>query len=234
MVKIEGNKNIIHLENGESLPYDVLAVNVGSRTMGADKIPGVWEHGLTTRPINDLLPKITKKENELKEAGIVPSVIICGAGAAGTELAFAFKARWAKFFGEEIKVTLVGTSDKPVPEQVEVTRAQIIRKLAEKNITFVGNKYVKEITPGGVTFTDGSTMEATVPIWATGADPQGVTAESDLDIMKGYFRVNNFLQSTSHPNVFAGGDCITMESYADKPYPTKAGVFAVREGPFIA
>ena len=115
-----------------------------------------------------------------------------------------------------------------------MTRAQIIRKLAEKNITFVGNKKVKEITPGGVTFTDGSTMEATVPIWATGADPQGVTAESDLDIMKGYFRVNNFLQSTSHPNVFAGGDCITMESYADKPYPTKAGVFAVREGPFIA
>jgi selenide,water dikinase len=25
-----------------------------------------------------------------------------------------------------------------------------------------------------------------------------------------------------------------MESYVDKPYPTKAGVYAVREGPFIA
>jgi len=52
--------------------------------------------------------------------------------------------------------------------------------------------------------------------------------------MKGFFRVNNFLQSTSHPNIFAGGDCITMESYVDKPYPTKAGVYAVRAGPFIA
>jgi NADH dehydrogenase FAD-containing subunit len=52
--------------------------------------------------------------------------------------------------------------------------------------------------------------------------------------MKGFFRVNNFLQSTSHPNIFAGGDCITMESYADKPYPTKAGVYAVRAGPIIA
>lgn len=34
--------------------------------------------------------------------------------------------------------------------------------------------------------------------------------------------------------MFAGGDCITMEDYVDKPYPTKAGVYAVRAGPFIA
>lgn len=34
--------------------------------------------------------------------------------------------------------------------------------------------------------------------------------------------------------MFAGGDCITMEDYADKPYPTKAGVYAVRAGPFVA
>lgn len=57
---------------------------------------------------------------------------------------------------------------------------------------------------------------------------------SDLATLKGYYRVNDYLQSTSHPNVFGGGDCITMENYVDKPFPTKAGVYAVREGPFIA
>ena len=47
--------------------------------------------------------------------------------------------------------------------------------------------------------------------------------------------MNDYLQSTSHPNVFAGGDCITMESYAEEGnFPPKAGVYAVREGPFIA
>jgi selenide,water dikinase len=48
--------------------------------------------------------------------------------------------------------------------------------------------------------------------------------------------VNNFLQSTSHSNVFAGGDCITMESYDHEvpAFPPKAGVYAVREGPVIA
>ena len=36
--------------------------------------------------------------------------------------------------------------------------------------------------------------------------------------------------------MFAGGDCISFETYKDrKPaFPPKAGVYAVREGPFIA
>lgn len=80
----------------------------------------------------------------------------------------------------------------------------------------------------------GKKLICNVPIWATGADPQKVSAESDLALLNGYFRVNNFLQSTSHPNVFAGGDCITMESYAVENFPPKAGVYAVREGPVIA
>ena len=62
----------------------------------------MWEHSLTTRPINELLPKIQRKEQELLSSGIVPSVVVCGAGAAGVELAFAFKHRWQKVFGAEI------------------------------------------------------------------------------------------------------------------------------------
>lgn len=52
---------------------------------------------------------------------------------------------------------------------------------------------------------------------------------------KGYFRVNEFMQSTSHPNVFGGGDCVTMVPYEhlDHPFPPKAGVYAVRGGPII-
>jgi hypothetical protein len=53
---------------------------------------------------------------------------------------------------------------------------------------------------------------------------------------KGYFRVNEYMQSTSHPNVFAGGDCVTMTPYEhlDRPFPPKAGVYAVRSGPVIS
>lgn len=235
VTKIEANANKVHLKDGRVLEYDALAVNVGSKTKAAGQVPGVWEHALTTRPINDLLPKIVRKETELKEAGIIPSVVVCGAGAAGTELSFAFKARWGKVFGEDIKVTLIGSDpDLAAPDQNVAARLQIDRKLKEKGIKYMGGHHIKEVKAGGVVLEDGTEVECTVPVWATGAEPQGVTAESDLEMLKGYFRVNKFLQSTSHPNVFAGGDCIEMEDYVDKPYPTKAGVYAVREGPYIA
>jgi len=60
--RIAGNENKIYLKNGDALDYDVLAVNVGSKTKDTGNIKGVWEHALTTRPINDLIPKIRIKE----------------------------------------------------------------------------------------------------------------------------------------------------------------------------
>ena len=40
-------------------------------------------------------------------------MVICGAGAAGTELSFSFKARWTKLFGE-VPVTLIASHDQPI------------------------------------------------------------------------------------------------------------------------
>lgn len=86
-----GKENKIYLEDKSSLDYDILAVNVGSRTRGASHTTGVWEHSLTTRPINDLLGKIERKEQWLIQNKVTPEVIVCGSGAAGIEMAFGFK-----------------------------------------------------------------------------------------------------------------------------------------------
>jgi NADH dehydrogenase FAD-containing subunit len=109
--KIIANENKILLKDGSYVDYDVLVVNVGSRTQGSYSIPGVWENSLTTRPINDMLGKIVKKENELLNGGVIPDVVVCGGGAAGTELAFGFKSRWSKLFNHDVKVTLVSNKD---------------------------------------------------------------------------------------------------------------------------
>ena len=113
--KIVANENKLYLDDGQEVEYDVLVLNVGSKTRGGKQTPGVWEHSLTTRPINDLIPKIHKKEEALLAAGIVPSVVICGSGAAGTELAFAFKARWDKVFNADINVRIVSHLDRVLP-----------------------------------------------------------------------------------------------------------------------
>ena len=53
------------------------------------------EYALTTRPIDELIPKIIKTENSLVERGIIPNVLVVGGGAAGVELSLGFKKRWS-------------------------------------------------------------------------------------------------------------------------------------------
>ena len=96
--KIEANKNTVHLEDGSSLVYDILSINIGSKSKERD-VPGVNEYALKTRPINKLLPQITVKEIEMKEKGIIPDLAVCGEGIDGVEMVFGFKARWEAYFG---------------------------------------------------------------------------------------------------------------------------------------
>jgi len=63
--KIIGKENKIELDDGTTVDYDILSLNVGSRTRGTNYIEGIWDYSLTTRPINDLLPKIHKRQAEL-------------------------------------------------------------------------------------------------------------------------------------------------------------------------
>ena len=106
--------------------------------------------------------------------------------------------------------------------------------MKSRGIDVINNAIVSEVTPTSIILEDGRVIPCDVAVWATGADAHAVTSESDLEILNGFFRVNDFMQSTSHPNVFGGGDCVTMENYVDKPFPTKAGVYAVRAGPIIS
>lgn len=137
------DENKVIMEDGEILEYDVLCLNVGSRTRGAEDnksmIKGVKEYSLTTRPINDILRKIEEKETSLKEAGIIPEVIICGAGAAGTELSFGFKKRWSEVFGQEIKVTLLSNADSAMKAGVPSVISEVTRKLKEHKIDVILN-----------------------------------------------------------------------------------------------
>lgn len=168
---MKGNSNRLLFEDDTELEYDVLALNVGSKTRGAASTPGVWEHSLTTRPINELLGKIQRKEDELIQSGVIPRVVVCGGGAAGVELAFAFKKRWSAAFSREIEVTIISDQPDILYSESDAVREEVNRKFREKNIHKEVNGRVEKITATHVHLVDGRTFECNVPIWATGAEP---------------------------------------------------------------
>jgi len=56
----------------------------------------------------------------LIEKGVIPSVVVCGAGCAGVELAFGFKARWEKLFKQDhINVSLISSQGELLPHEKE-------------------------------------------------------------------------------------------------------------------
>ena len=67
-------------------------------------------------------------------------------------------------------------------------------KLAEHGITVINNARIKEISDKGVFLNDDRFIDCNVPVWATGAEAHQVTMRStNIDILDGYFRVNDYL-----------------------------------------
>lgn len=77
----------------------------------------------------------------------------------------------------------------------------------------------------------GLTVDCDILFWVTQASAAPWLQQAGLSTSEqGFVQVNPYLQSLSHPQVFAAGDVATM---AEHPRP-KAGVFAVRAGKPLA
>jgi NADH dehydrogenase FAD-containing subunit len=95
---------------------------------------------------------------------------VIGNGAAGVELAFAFKVRWGKFFGQEIDVTLYSSNDKILGSESERLQKSVLGYYEKMGIKVEYNVRVAELTEEGIKAEDGRFFNCLAPIWATGAE----------------------------------------------------------------
>lgn len=216
--------------NGETVPYDVLSIDIGSVPFLGDAV-GVDRHATAVRPLEHF---VIAWESVLGRAmrGEIRSVTVVGGGAAGLEIAFAMEHRFRTRCGEAAPHVRV-LADTPVvlAEYGEGPRERITRLARRRNIGLHPSSRVAEVGAGFVRLRDNIAFQSDATFWVAGAGANPIFRDSGLATdERGFLLVDDGLQSVSHPEIFGAGDCATSR---DNPRP-KAGVFAVRAGPALA
>lgn len=227
---IDFNKQQIICRNGQHVPFDFLSIDTGSvanmSSIETASIEGT-EKIIAIRPIEHFIDHMTNLRNTVRarhQRGEKTRIAVIGAGAGGIEVALALQHATRD---DAALVTLISAANA-MPNKLAL---RIDRALARAQINVVAGNAATKVDAREITLVNGKTIAADFIIAALGAKaatwPQHAGLACDA---QGYILTNNKLQSISHANVFAVGDCASIESM---PRP-KSGVYAVRAGPPLA
>lgn len=223
-VALDAGARRVRLSDGRVLTYDVLSLDTGP-VMPTGVIRGAEAHAWPVRPIEDFVARW----RPLLDAGNVRpagSLVVIGAGAAGVELAMAFKHR----LGDPVAVSLVTGGGPVLGGQSAGLQRRATRALKRRGVT-IFDDVCEEVTATALRLRSGMRLACDWPVLAIGAAAAPWLADSGLHCDdRGFVTTGATLQSVSHPEVFAAGDVATRQ---DVSHP-KSGVFAVRAGPPLA
>jgi selenide,water dikinase len=236
---IDFNAKIIQLPGRPNIPFDLVSLNIGSSPNG-ELIKGSRKYGISVKPINEFLNRWQKTLASALDSlrNEKPfSLVIVGGGPASVELAFAAQYKIHTSLELDIqhqsklKIHVVSNSKTVLSTHNDKAQKAVLAEFKKRHIEFIPETYVSEIDSAGIHYKDGGSLAADSVVYATGASIPQWPANCGLNLSDdGFIEINNHLQSTSHPFVFAAGDAATIKN---QPRP-KSGVYAVRQGKVLA
>ncbi len=228
-VAIDPRERRIALEGRPPVRYDTASFDVGSMVGGLD-LPGVREHSLPTRPIADLVARTDELIARVRTLPR-PRIVIVGAGAGGVELAFALQARLEREGVRDGRVALLEAGPSVLPGYPRTTARRVEDNARARGIEIRCRARVAEVGRDHVRLETGERLDCDRLVWVGGAASLPLFGESGLPTdARGFVRVRSTLQVVGHDDLFAVGDCASLEGHADL---AKAGVYAVRQGPAL-
>ncbi|HEY8154297.1 MAG TPA: FAD-dependent oxidoreductase [Myxococcota bacterium] len=217
-------------ESGRELDFDLASFDVGSGVAGWD-LPGVAEHALPVRPIQQLVAGLERLVARAHAAsGSEPfRLLVVGAGAGGVELAFCFEARLRAEARRAVQVTLLDRAEAILSGAAPSLRRRVARAARRRGIHLELGARVEALEAGAARLAGGRALAFDAAIWSPGPAAHAFLRESGLPVdAAGYLRIRPTLQVEGCDPLFAVGDCASL------PGMQKAGVYAVRGGPILA
>jgi selenide,water dikinase len=197
----------VRIDTGEKRVHldngDALAYDVLSLNLGSSP-----EHHATAIPVKPFEEFMARWRQLLESGPAAPRIAVVGAGAGGVEIAMAMQHALGKKGSVSIFSEKFGFSGE--------LGKRIRRALEERSIP------LHLQAPSGA-------FDVTFGI--IGPAAPAVLRDSGLRLdAQDYVLVDAALRSLSHPDVFAAGDCASLEG-AELP---KSGVYAVKQGAVLA
>ena len=224
----------LELVGRPALAWDVLSINTGSTPAPIPVDATAAESVIFTKPIDGFLRSFDLLLARVATSDTPMRVAVIGGGVAGVELTLAIERRLASGAATRGKadLVLIGADDEILPSHSAVVRRRLLAKLLSRGVAVHTGTRIEAIAGDrestlSLKAQRGEPLQADAVICATQAMPAPWLAASELATdAEGFVAINEFLQSTSHPQVFAAGDVA-----GSLPYPRpKAGVYAVRQG----
>lgn len=190
--------------------YDRLVLASGSH-VNRDMVAGAAEHAFDL----DQLESASVLEQHLLDLANQPesdarnTVVVCGGGFTGIEMALELPGRLREILGADAKtrVVVVERGAQPGGRWSKELRDVIIEASAELGVEWLVNAEVESVDASGVTLKDGQVITSQTVIWTVGVQASGLTAQIDAPRdRQGRLHVNSNLQVQGHEDIYATGD----------------------------
>jgi len=223
-------KKQVYLQDRGELEYDYLVIAVGVKSL-IDNVPGVKEHAVTFRTLNDT-EFLKQKLNHLRSLSKHPAQItVVGGGPSGVELA----TKISDHLGRKAEVRLITRGDRILRSFTKATRLTAQKALEERNVRLSFLTQVNLVQADRLIIEQASettVLPTDLVIWTTGTRARSWVLDLDCEHNRyGQLLVEPTLQLKGYPEVFALGDIADIPSNSEIPRTAQA---AYQQAPVAA
>ncbi|KAI8211391.1 NADH dehydrogenase-like protein [Colletotrichum sp. SAR 10_86] len=199
----------VHAPTGKDITvkYSQLIIATGSLLNKPRSVTGLEQHAFDI----DTLDAAARLERHLEslasyqQSAARDTIVICGAGFTGIELATELPKRLGHI--EKPRIVLMDSAKEVGPELGPGPRPVILKALEELHVEIKLGFAVSTVDEEGVTLASGERIATKTAVWTAGmrASPLAQQIAGPKDSL-GRLHVDMYLQTSTNKNIFATGD----------------------------